>query len=82
VIAACRAGISTLNGSPLIIENFLVRLRAGGQKPLFIAPGGWGGENEMLVFSSMLPFLEKDMPIYGIFSRALDELVVCSGARR
>jgi Condensation domain/Phosphopantetheine attachment site len=64
---------SRLNGSPIIIENFLVRLRAGGQKPLFIIPGGWGGENEMLVFSSMLPFLEKDMPVYGIFSRALDE---------
>jgi amino acid adenylation domain-containing protein len=60
--------------SPLIIGDFLLCLRAeGSQKPLFIIPGGAAAEYEMLAISSMLPFLEKDTPVYGVFSRAMDE---------
>jgi thioesterase domain-containing protein len=56
------------------VGNFLLPLRAEGTKaPLFIVPGEWGGENEMLIFYSMLPLLDKDRPIYAVFSRALDQ---------
>ncbi len=48
-------------------QHDLVALRLTGQlPPVFIFPGGWAGENEMLVFASMLPSLPVDHPIYGM----------------
>jgi surfactin synthase thioesterase subunit len=72
--ATCKPSAS-LDASAFVIEDFLLRLRAAdsGRKPLFVIPGGWGGENEMLVFASMLPFLDRNIPVYAVFSRALDE---------
>ncbi|MGB8167994.1 MAG: amino acid adenylation domain-containing protein [Chthoniobacteraceae bacterium] len=34
--------------------------------PLFIAPGGWGGEVEFLVYGQMVRHLDPAQPIYGL----------------
>lgn len=36
------------------------------EAPLFICPGGWGHEGELLVFASMLKHLPPDLPVYGL----------------
>jgi thioesterase domain-containing protein/acyl carrier protein len=33
--------------------------------PLFLIPGGFGGENELLVFAALRPHIKSDRPIYG-----------------
>ncbi len=56
-----------------IIGGFLIPLKSDGpEPPLFIIPGGWGGENEMLVFATLLPGLKANGPVYAVLSRALD----------
>ncbi|WP_038163307.1 AMP-binding protein [Verrucomicrobium sp. BvORR106] len=53
--------------------GFLSTLRQGGAgAPLFIIPGGWGGENELLVFAALLRRLRVDRPVFGIQSKAMD----------
>ncbi len=45
----------------------LAALRTGGHgPPVFLFPGGWGGENELLVFAAMLPFFPEHLPVYGV----------------
>ena len=45
----------------------VVPLRAdGGESPLFVLPGGWAGENELMIFAAMLPDLPPDLPLYGL----------------
>ena len=56
-----------------VIGGFLIPLKSDGpEPPLFITPGGWGGENEMLVFATLLPGLKANGPVYAVLSRALD----------
>lgn len=33
--------------------------------PLFLIPGGFGGENELIVFAALRPHIKSDRPIYG-----------------
>lgn len=57
------------------LENFLISLhKEGSQLPLFVIPGGWGEENEILVFMLMMSQSNFERPIYGIRSRATDPL--------
>ena len=47
----------------------VVELRAPPGKseaPLFICPGGWGHERELLVFAALLPHLPPGLPVYGL----------------
>ncbi|MEZ0385648.1 MAG: AMP-binding protein, partial [Verrucomicrobium sp.] len=54
-------------------SEFLFILRKEGSgPPIFILPGGWGGENELLVFAALLRKLKTDRPVFGIPSRAMD----------
>jgi amino acid adenylation domain-containing protein len=44
----------------------LRRIESPSQAPLFVCPGGWGHERELLVFASMLQHLPPDLPVYGL----------------
>ncbi|WP_051945446.1 aminotransferase class III-fold pyridoxal phosphate-dependent enzyme [Verrucomicrobium sp. BvORR106] len=55
-------------------EGFLLRLREGTDvPPLFILPGGWGGENEALVFATLLPGIAANRSVYAVLSRCLED---------
>ncbi len=41
-------------------------LQPDSPPPLFLCPGGWGHENELLVFAAMLPHLPPELPVYGL----------------
>ena len=45
------------------------------QAPLFVCPGGWGHERELLVFASMLQHLPPDLPVYGLKQNFLADSV-------
>jgi thioesterase domain-containing protein len=54
--------------------KFLVRLRAGGgDSPLYVQPGGWGEENELLAMATLAAHLDAPQAVMGIRSRVLDE---------
>lgn len=49
----------------------LVAVRPGGSRPpLFLIPGGWGGDNEMIIFACLARYLRVDQPFY-CFNAAL-----------
>jgi amino acid adenylation domain-containing protein len=37
-----------------------------GQRPLFIVPGGWGGEVEFLVYAQLARHLDAKLPVFGL----------------
>ncbi len=48
-------------------QKRLVALRLEGHgPPVFFFPGGWAGENELLVFAALIPYLPQHLPIYGL----------------
>lgn len=75
-LAALAGRVRALQASEPPVEidpGFLSTLRQGGAgAPLFIIPGGWGGENELLVFAALLRRLRVDRPVLGIQSKAMD----------
>jgi amino acid adenylation domain-containing protein len=53
-----------------VMPEFLVAIRPGGtRRSLFLLPGGWGGDNEMLVFARLAAYLDHDQPIYAFNAR-------------
>jgi hypothetical protein len=58
-------------------EQIVVLRRGAGdtQAPLFICPGGWSHERELLVFAGMLPYLPADLPVYGLKQTFLENSV-------
>ena len=51
----------------------LVPLRPGGDKPpFFLVAGGWGGENELLVYARLARHLDSQRPYYGLRARGVD----------
>lgn len=54
-------------------NGFLLPLRDSGERaPAYLFPGGWGGENEVLLFAAIARQLETDRPLVAVKSRALD----------
>jgi thioesterase domain-containing protein len=54
----------------------LVPLRPGGNKPpFFLVAGGFGGEDELLVYARLVRYLDSQRPFYGLRARGVDELV-------
>ncbi len=47
-------------------EQIVVLHRANDQPGLFICPGGWTRESELVVFAAMLPYLPRDLPVHGL----------------
>jgi acyl carrier protein len=71
-VASQAATLSALVPAPLS-DSFLIPLRpTGSEAPLFVFPGGWGGEIEAIVFASMVQHLQRQIPVYIVRSRALD----------
>jgi thioesterase domain-containing protein/acyl carrier protein len=46
--------------------------RSGTQRPLFLVPGGGGGEDELLVYARMARLVGEDFPFYGLQARGCD----------
>jgi amino acid adenylation domain-containing protein len=46
--------------------------RSGTQKPLFLVPGGGGGEDEFLVYARLARLVGEDFPFYGLQARGWD----------
>ena len=54
-------------------DGFLMVIRHGnGEPPLFLVPGGYGGENELLVFAGLLAGIPMDRTVIGVRSRVMD----------
>lgn len=52
---------------PRKFQASLLRLRAGEtEAPLIFFPGGYASENELLVCASLLPYLHRAGPVYGV----------------
>jgi surfactin synthase thioesterase subunit len=49
--------------------------RGKSEAPLFICPGGWGHEGELLVFASLVRHLPPDLPVYGLKQNFLGNAV-------
>ena len=51
--------------------NFLVPIQRGNppMKPLFLMPGGWGGEIEFLVYGELSRQIDPTRPIWGLKAR-------------
>lgn len=65
-LAACDLVPHAGSGSLVIIR------RGSCGPPLFLVPGGFGGENELLVFAGLLAEIPMDRPVIGVCSCALD----------
>ena len=54
----------------------LVPLRPHGSKPpFFLVAGGFGGEDELIVYAGLARYLDRQRPFYGLRIRGVDELV-------
>ena len=54
----------------------LVPLRLHGSKPpFFLVAGGFGGEDELIVYAGLTRHLDRERPYYGLRIRGVDELV-------
>jgi amino acid adenylation domain-containing protein len=54
----------------------LVPLRANGSKsPFFLVAGGFGGEDELIVYAGLTRYLDPQRPFYGLRIRGVDDLV-------
>ncbi len=51
--------------------NFLVQIQRGESStpPLFLIPGGWGGETEFLVYGGLSRQIDPAMPVWGLRAR-------------
>ena len=47
-------------------EQVVALRREGSGTPLFICPGGWTRENELVIFAAMLAHFPEDRPVYGL----------------
>lgn len=56
---------------PSTTRKFLVAIQTGspGETPLFLVPGGWGGEIEFLAYSEFVHHLGPAIPLYGLKAR-------------
>jgi amino acid adenylation domain-containing protein len=54
----------------------LVPLRPSGRKlPFFLVAGGFGGEDELIVYAGLTRYLDSQRPFYGLRIRGVDDLV-------
>jgi acyl carrier protein len=54
----------------------LVPLRPHGSKPpFFLVAGGFGGEEELIVYAGLARYLDPQRPFYGLRIRGVDDLV-------
>jgi amino acid adenylation domain-containing protein len=54
----------------------LVPLRPQGNKPpFFLVAGGFGGEDELIVYAGLTRYLDRQRPFYGLRIRGVDDLV-------
>jgi len=55
--------------------NHIVEIQAGSsyRPPLFLVPGGGGGEIEFLVYKRLAAYIGEDQPIYGLRARGWDD---------
>src|SRR5262249_58686003 len=64
------------NGGGRGLSPPLAPLRLGGNKPpFFLVAGGFGGEDELLVYARLARYLDSQRPFYGLRARGVDELV-------
>ncbi len=51
--------------------ELLVPIQRGepGRRPVFLVPGGWGGETEFLVYAALARQLDPALPLYGLRAR-------------
>jgi len=79
-IASLAARIEALSGNgperPQVgpgIKGSLTPIQAvGAKRPLYLLPGGAGGEGEFLVYARMARYLGLDQPMYGLKARGVD----------
>ena len=52
-------------------QGTMIQIQAGrpGRRPLFLVPGGWGGEIEFLVYGELSRQIDSDLPIWGLKAR-------------
>ena len=51
--------------------SYLFKLKGGdGGNPVFVFPGGFGGENEALVLAQLAHFVGREYPFYGLRARS------------
>jgi aspartate racemase len=63
-------------GRDIDLRPILVPLRVRGTRPpLFLVPGGRGGEPELIVFAGLSRFLDPDRPFYGLRIPSFDQLM-------
>ncbi|MGC3988623.1 MAG: AMP-binding protein [Chthoniobacteraceae bacterium] len=55
--------------------HHIVEIQAGaaGRPPLFLIPGGGGGEIEFLVYKRLAAYIGEDQPIYGLRAKGWDD---------
>jgi len=60
--------------SPARTLHSLVPILRGDEsrRPLFLVPGGWGGEIEFLAYGQLKMYLGADQPLYGLRARGAD----------
>ena len=70
-LAACISEQATSSAPETSAWNFLVPIQRGEPSipPLFLVPGGWGGEIEFLVYAEMSRHLDPSLPIWGFKAR-------------
>jgi thioesterase domain-containing protein len=51
--------------------ELLIPIQRGdrSRRPLFILPGGWGGELEFLVYATLARLIDPQLPLYGLRAR-------------
>lgn len=64
------------NGASLKEQSnwrFLVPIQRGGaETPIFLVPGGGGGDEEFLVYARLARYLGEECPLYGLRARGSD----------
>ena len=67
-LAAC---VSQQTSAAAPAGNFLVQVQRGdpSARPLFLVPGGWGGEIEFLVYGELSRQIDPARPIWGLKAR-------------
>ena len=70
-LAACISEQATPSAPEAATWNFLVPIQRGESSvsPLFLVPGGWGGEIEFLVYAELSRHLAPSLPIWGFKAR-------------
>ena len=70
-LAACISEQSKPSADKASAWHFLVQVQPGAPSatPLFLVPGGWGGEIEFLVYAELSRHLDPSLPIWGFKAR-------------